>query len=312
VVPIPDERVDKLAEIEKSAKKIYTTIEFVDIAGLVKGASQGEGLGNEFLGHIREVDALIHVVRDFSDENIIRSGSVSPKEDVSIIETELILSDLAVIEKIINTLSAGNKSIKNPKVTQKIDILNTVKTNFEKGVSARSIGLSEKEIEVIFDVPLLTLKPELYLYNVDEDEVAEKSKADSDSSIFLCAKIESELAGFSEEEKIQYLTHLGLQESGLDRVIRKGYKLLSLQSFLTMGPKEVRAWTIKKGTNARKASAKIHTDFEKGFIAADIINFDELDKIQSLRKARDLGLVRLEGKDYLMQEGDVVEFRINV
>lgn len=323
VVDVPDVRLARLAEFvrtdygqrigdrELPEKIIPSIVKFYDIAGLVKGASEGEGLGNQFLGHIREVDALVQVVRDFSDENIIRAGANDPESDISTINTELILADLQALDKKFGAVEREGKTNKSKESEQKVEIFKKLHETLNKGLPASSIGLTEDEKLSLTDTNLLTLKPMIYILNTDETDIQNKAKKDTHDRIYISAKVESELSGFSDEERGAYLAELGLTESGLDKVIRKGYELLGLQDFLTMGPKEVRAWTIKKGTNAQKAAGKIHTDFEKAFIAADVIAFETLNKIESIKKAREKGLVRLEGKDYIMQDGDVVEFRVN-
>jgi GTP-binding protein YchF len=325
IVEVPDTRLDVLAQVvrndygvkigdrELPEKIIHSLVKFYDIAGLVKGASQGEGLGNAFLSHIKEVDALIHLVRDFEDDNIIRAGSVDPENDIYIINTELVLADYQFAEKKLDQLVKGNKGLKSKGVEQKIEVLQKVTSSLSSGVSGRELNLSSEEIESISEFNLLTMKPVFYVYNVAEATYKVKSKLNSQNrdKIYICAKLESDLAGFDEDEKKEFMKELGIEEMGLDRVIRTGYELLGLQDFLTAGPKEVRAWTIRKGTTAQKAAGKIHSDFEKAFIAADIIAFEALKGIESIKRAREKGLLRLEGKEYVMQDGDVVEFRVN-
>jgi GTP-binding protein YchF len=321
VVDVPDLRLAKLAQYvrtdygqrlgdrELPEKIIPSVIKFYDIAGLVKGASQGEGLGNEFLSHIRDVDAIVQVVRDFHDENIIRAGAVDPKSDIDTINTELILADLQVLQKRLE---------KSKDSAQKKDLYTKLDSALNSGQLASSLSLTADELALCQDLNLLTLKPMIYVLNVDEDSLSKavtqetRVAAVADINVIpISAKIESELSSFSDEEKGSYMREVGITESGLDKVIRKGYEMLGLQDFLTMGPKEVRAWTIKKGTKAQQAAGKIHTDFEKAFIAADIISFETLARLESWKKAKELGQIRLEGKDYVMQDGDVVEFRVN-
>jgi GTP-binding protein YchF len=337
IVEVPDQRLDVLAQVvrndygvkigdrELPEKIIHSLVKFYDIAGLVKGASQGEGLGNAFLSHIKEVDAIIHLVRDFEDDNIIRAGSVDPENDVSIINTELVLADFQFAEKKLEQLIKGNKGLKSKDIEQKIEALSKVTSSLGEGVAARDVKLSDEDRELLSEFNLLTMKPVFYVYNVDEDTYKKKSAAvESEADafsvkksnleqnvIYICAKLESELAGFSDEDKTEFMKELGIKEMGLDKVIRTGYSLLGLQDFLTAGPKEVRAWTIKKGTSAQKAAGKIHSDFEKAFISADVIGFETLAPLASIKKAKEKGLVRLEGKEYVMQDGDVVEFRVN-
>ena len=328
VVDVPDSRLDKLAEFvrndfgrqsggrEVPEKIIPTVIKFYDIAGLVKGASQGEGLGNEFLGHIREVDAIIQVVRDFADDNVIRAGAVSPKEDIETINTELVLADLQVLQKRIEKMGNAFKFPKGKDDILRSQVYAKLLEVLDKGESASRINLSEEEREAIKDLNLLTLKPMIYVLNVDEQNLSNKY-AQNDSyigqqTLAICAKIESELSGFSKEEQKTFMQDLGISESGLDKIIKASYNTLGLQSFLTMGPKEVRAWTVMKGSKAPQAAGVIHTDFERGFISAEVINYETLLPIESLKKARELGKIRLEGKEYVMKDGDIVEFRFSV
>ena len=324
MVTVPDERVDKLAQIYNPQKVTYATIEFVDIAGLVKGASKGEGLGNKFLSHIREVDSIVHVVRCFNDENIAHvDGSVNPVRDIETINLELCLADLETIEK---RLERAKKSLKADKKFQiEIDLLEKIKTSLESGIPARNIELNNEEKEIIKTSFLLTLKPILYVGNISENEIEnpdsnpnliklkEYAKKESSEVIPLCVKIEEELSGLDKDDKQEMLEALGLSESGLDKLIKASYKLLGLMSFLTAGEPEVRAWTIKVGTKAPNAAGKIHSDIERGFIRAEVISFDDLMKSGgSMVTAKEKGLVRSEGKDYVMQDGDIVLFRFNV
>ncbi|HSX39158.1 MAG TPA: redox-regulated ATPase YchF [Candidatus Saccharimonadales bacterium] len=320
VVDVPDFRLLKLAEIVKSEygrqagdrevpeKIIPATVKFYDIAGLVKGASQGEGLGNQFLSHIREVDAIVHVIRDFTDENVIRAGSVSPKEDIDIINTELILADLQVLDKRYSKIEQDLKRSKSPEDIRKLELYKHIKEALDKG--SFPVIETEDDKALIADLNLLTLKPIIYVYNISESDL--KLHTGGDDIIRLSAQIESELSSFSEEEKQAYLSELGITESGLDKVIKKGFDVLGLQTFLTAGPKEVRAWTIKKDAKAPQAAGAIHTDFERGFISAEIISFEDLIKAGGWKVAKDKGLVRIEGKNYTMRDGDVVEFRFSV
>jgi GTP-binding protein YchF len=328
VVDVPDERLEHLAQFvrndygnkagdrEVPEKITPTVIKFYDIAGLVKGASQGEGLGNEFLGHIREVDAIVQVVRDFSDENVIKAGAVSPEEDIQTINTELILADSQSLEKRIERM--GN-SFRFPKVkedVQKAQVYAKLRQVFNNGSFAKNPSWSEDDRQVLKELNLLTLKPMIYVLNVDEQKLKTNSTQTDIvfkyDAISISAKVESELSDFPKEEQKAFMQDLGISESGLDKVIKKSYEILDLQSFLTMGPKEVRAWTIKKGAPAPQAAGVIHTDFERGFISAEVINYRTLLPIESLKKARELGKIRLEGKEYIMQDGDVVEFRFSV
>jgi len=324
IVAVPDERLNKLAEMYKPEKVTPTTIEFVDIAGLVKGASKGEGLGNKFLSHIREVDAIVHVVRCFEDSNIVHvEGSVDPVRDVETIEMELILADMEVLERRIDRtrkmLKSGDK-----KYQVELDIYERIMKTFEEGKPVRSMSFSEAEKKIVDQLFLLTSKPVLYAANVSEDDInsdkpnplVEKlvnyAKNEGSEVMVICAKIEEEIAQLDDEEKAEFLKELGLSESGLDRLIKASYRLLGLISFLTAGPQEVRAWTIVKGTKAPQAAGKIHSDFEKGFIRAEVVAYDDLIKAGSYTIAKEKGLVRSEGKDYVMQDGDVTLFRFNV
>ena len=324
VVAVPDKRLDKLAEMYNPDKYTPAIIEFVDIAGLVKGASRGEGLGNKFLGNIREVDAVVHVVRCFENNDIVHvEGSVDPIRDVETINLELILSDLEVIERAIDRTTKAARAEK--KLLEKLAVLEKVKAVLEAGKCARTVELDDEEIAWIEESRLLTLKPTIYAANISEDEVngdyvnnehfgALKAHADSEGSeiIAVSAQIEAELAALDGEEKEMFLADLGIEESGLDKLIKSSYSLLGLISFLTAGPKEVRAWTIKKGTKAPGAAGKIHTDFERGFIRAEVVAFDDLVREGDRNKVKEKGLLRSEGKEYVMKDGDVVEFLFNV
>ena len=323
VVPVPDERLDRLAEIYNPQKITHAIIEFVDIAGLVKGASKGEGLGNKFLSHIREVDSIVQVVRCFENPNVVHvDGSIDPLRDIETINLELIFADIETIEK---RLDRARKMLKADKKAQaEIDVLEKIKNVLESGKCARTVELAEEEQELIKDTFLLTMKPTLYIANVSEEQlqnvendeninkVKEYASSEGAQVIPLCVKIEEELASLESEDKREMLEALGLTESGLDKVIKASYDLLGLMSFLTAGETEVRAWTIKKGTKAPQAAGKIHSDIERGFIRAEIVSYDDLIKEGSMNSAKEKGLVRSEGKDYIMKDGDVVLFRFNV
>ena len=324
IVTVPDERLDVLTKMYNSKKTIPATIEFVDIAGLVKGASKGEGLGNKFLSHIREVDAIIHVVRCFEDPNIVHvEGSIDPKRDIDTINIELILSDLDIIEK---RIDRTRKMLKGDKKYQaELDTLLKVKEALENETCVRLLDLTEEEKEALKEVALITAKPVIYATNVSEDDFidgiennefvkkVEEIASKEDSLVLpISAKIESEIAELDDDEKIAFLNELGISESGLDRLIKASYKLLGLMSYLTAGEPETRAWTIKIGTKAPQAAGKIHSDFERGFIRAEVISYDDLIACGSMTAAKEKGLVRSEGKDYVFQDGDIVLFRFNV
>ena len=321
MVPVPDDRLDNLAKIYDPEKVTHAVIEFVDIAGLVKGASKGEGLGNKFLSHIREVDSILEVVRCFEDPNIVHvDGSIDPIRDIETINLELVFADLETVNK---RLERAKKLLKGDKSYQaEIDLLEKVKETLEQGRPARILELSDEEKEIIKDSFLLTMKPILYVTNVSENEISEDNeyvkkvreyaKNENAKVIKLCVKIEEELSGLEDDDKKEMLEALGMDESGLDKVIKESYDLLGLMSFLTAGKPEVRAWTIKKGTKAPEAAGKIHSDIQRGFIRAEVVSYDDLIKLGSLNEAKEKGLVRSEGKDYIMQDGDVVLFRFNV
>ena len=323
VVAVPDERLDVLTNIYKPEKTTHAVIEFVDIAGLVRGASKGEGLGNKFLSHIREVDSIVEIIRCFDDPNIVHvDGNINPLRDIETINLELILADIETINK---RLEKANKMLKADKKYQfEISTLEKVKSILDSGRSARTIDFTEEELEIINDTYLLTIKPILYIANVSEDMLANaesyeyvktvKEYADTEKArvIPLCVKIEEELSSLEGNDKKEMLEALGMNESGLDKVIKASYDLLGLMSFLTAGEPEVRAWTIKKGTKAPIAAGKIHSDIQKGFIRAEIVSYDDLVKCGSVNSAKEKGLMRSEGKDYIMQDGDVVLFRFNV
>ncbi|MBE5967412.1 MAG: redox-regulated ATPase YchF [Lachnospiraceae bacterium] len=325
IVPVPDERLDVLGKLYDSEKVVPATIEFVDIAGLVKGASKGEGLGNQFLSNIREVDAIVHVVRCFEDSNIIHvDGSVDPARDIETINLELIFSDLEILER---RIAKTTKTAKADKSAEKeLNMLLRLKEHLEEGKIAKSfLTEDEDEAELLSTYNLLTAKPVIYAANVKEEDLVEdgagnayvkkvRSVAEQDhSEVFvICAQIEQEIAELEDEEKKMFLEELGLKESGLEKLIKASYRLLGLMSYLTAGPKETRAWTIKIGTRAPQAAGKIHTDFERGFIRAEIVSYQNLVECGSFNAAKEKGLVRSEGKDYVVQDGDVVLFRFNV
>jgi GTP-binding protein YchF len=321
IVEVPDPRLQQLAEIAKPEKILPTTIEFVDIAGLVAGASKGEGLGNKFLAHIREVDDIAHVVRCFEDENIVHvSGRINPLADIETINTELALADLDTVEKGMQRADKGTKSGDKDDIKLR-ELLARVRAHLNGGQPVRSMGLSEDEHRLLKPLCLLTDKSLMYIANVNEkgftdnpylDQVEKLARAENSVVVPICAAIEAELADMNAEEKLVFLADMGLEEPGLNRVIRAGYKLLGLQTFFTVGPKEVRAWTVRKGAHAPQAAGVIHTDFEKGFIRAETIAFDEFVRCHGEHGARDAGKLRLEGKDYVVHDGDVMHFRFNV
>ena len=324
VVAVPDKRLDVLAEMYHPEKYTPAFIEFVDIAGLVRGASKGEGLGNKFLSHIREVDAVVHVVRAFADDNVIHvDGSVDPLRDVETINIELMMADLEVVERRLDRVAKTARTDKS--FLPELEALEKVKKGLENGQCARSVGLTDEEKEALAEARLLTLKPIIYVANISEDEVTgeyknnplylkleNEAKAEGAGIIAVCAQIEAELSDMSGEDKQAFLADLGIEESGLDKLITASYDLLGLISFLTAGPKEVRAWTITRGTKAPQAAGKIHSDFERGFIRAEVVAYDDLVREGNMNIVREKGLLRSEGKDYVMQDGDVVVFRFNV
>ncbi len=324
VVDVPDNRLHVLAEMFNCKKVIPAAMRFVDIAGLVKGASKGEGLGNKFLAHIREVDAVAQVVRCFDDGNITHvEGSIDPLRDIEIINTELCLADMEAVEKRIERVAKMVKALDKKAVAEKA-LLEKVWKELENAIPARRIDLTDDEKELLEEVHLLTMKPILYVANVAEEEVADTSNnahvkalteyaaGENAEIIIISAKVESEIAELGEEEAKEYLALAGMEEAGLDRLIKAGFKLLGLQTYLTAGEIEVRAWTITVGTKAPQAAGKIHTDFEKGFIRAEVVSYDDLIACGSRAAAKEKGLTRLEGKDYVMKDGDIVEFRFNV
>lgn len=324
IVSVPDERLDKLAQMYKPDKFTPATIEFVDIAGLVKGASQGEGLGNKFLSHIREVDAIIHVVRCFENDDITHvDGNIDPARDIDTINIELILSDLEILSRRVDTRKKAMKG--NKALAGEVEFLERLRKEMEQGKTARSVEISEDEKEYLKEVSLLTIKPVIYACNMGENDfnegiennkyfntVKEIADAECAETLPICAEMEAEIAQLDDEEKELFLADMGLEKSGLDRLIKKSYALLGLISYLTAGKPEVRAWTIKKGTKAPQAAGKIHTDFERGFIRAEVVSFDDLMSCGSMSAAREKGLVRSEGKEYVMKDGDIVLFRFNV
>jgi len=323
VVSVPDERLTILRDMYDSKKIIPTAIEFYDIAGLVRGASKGEGLGNQFLSHIREVASIIHVVRCFDDENVVHvEGKIGPLDDIETINLELILSDAEVIDR---RILRTQKQLKGDKtLAGELEILEKIKGVLDAGLSARTMTLTEDEEQFVRSLNLLSFKPIIYCANVSEDdiiagednayvkEVKDFAASENADVVVICGKIEQEIAELEDDDRDAFLEELGLSESGLDKLIRACYHLLDLISFLTAGPQEVRAWTIKKGTKAPQAAGKIHTDIERGFIRAEIIAFDDLNAYKSMSAAKDAGKVRLEGKEYIVKDGDVAHFRFNV
>ena len=324
-VTVPDSRIDALVDMYEPDKTTYAVIEFVDIAGLVKGASRGEGLGNKFLSNIREVDAIVHVVRAFEDENIVHvEGSVDPVRDIETINLELILSDIEILDRRIDktkkSLKGGDKTFQT-----QLEFYERLREHLESGKCARAMSMTEDELETLADVSLLTLKPVIYAANVAEDDYAkpdgeneyvnkirEFAATENSEVMVISAKIEEEIAALDKDEKQVFLEELGADESGLDKLVRASYKLLGLISYLTAGKPEVRAWTITKGTKAPQAAGKIHTDFERGFIRAEVVAFDDLMKCGSMNAAKEKGLVRSEGKEYVVNDGDIILFRFNV
>ena len=324
MVPVPDSRLEVLRDMYSPERYVPAVLEIVDIAGLVKGASRGEGLGNKFLSHIREVDAIIHVVRCFKDSNIIHvEGDIDPMRDVEIINMELIISDMEVIER---RLDHTRKMMKGDKTLEsQYKLFERVRDALNSGLSARTVEFTDDEAAIMAEIPLLSMKPIIYIANISEDDVGGdlsgndaynklKEFAESEGAEILpiCAGIEAEIAELDAEEKRVFLDDLGLDESGLDKLIRAGYKLLGYISYLTAGPKEVRAWTIVNGTKAPQAAGKIHSDFERGFIRAEIVTYNDLIECGTMNAAKEKGLVRSEGKDYVMKDGDIVLFRFNV
>lgn len=324
VVAVPDERLDKLTEMYEPVKTTPAVIEFVDIAGLVKGASKGEGLGNKFLSHIREVDAIIHVVRCFENDDIIHvEGSIDPSRDIETINLELIFSDLEMIDRRIDRTTKALKGDKS--LAKELDFLKRIKEALENSLPARSVECDDDEKAILSEIALLTSKPVIYACNMSEDDFAnnidtnerynavkEIAAAEGAEVLPICAEMEAQIASLDNEDKEMFLSELGLERSGLDRLIQSSYHLLGLISYLTAGKPEVRAWTIKRGTKAPQAAGKIHSDFERGFIRAEVVAYDDLMKCGSMTAAKEKGLVRSEGKEYVMNDGDIVLFRFNV
>ena len=323
IVSLPDSRLDKLTKIFQPEKVTPATVEFIDIAGLVKGANKGEGLGNQFLGQIRQASAIVHVVRCFENDNIIHvEGSIDPIRDAELIETELLLADLQTIEKNINRLDKLAKKENNAQ--KELNVLLRLKDHCDKGKMARAFSSEEEEVNLIESLFLLTGKPILYVANVDEIEIANSKRNNYVSSLFdfaknenniairLCGKIEQEIAVLNKKEKSLFLDEYNLQEPGLNKLIHAGFNLLDLETYFTGGPKEVRAWTINKGSTAPQAAGEIHTDFERGFIKAEVIKYKDLIKYGSEKKVKDAGLSKLQGKEYIVEDGDCVYFHFNV
>lgn len=321
MVPMPDPRLDALEQIVNPQKVIPTTMEFVDIAGLVAGASKGEGLGNKFLANIRETDAIGHVVRCFQDENVIHvSGTIDPASDIEVINTELALSDLETVEKAIVRVEKMTRSGNKEAMARKT-FLESVRDHLDTGAPVRAMELSEDDLENLYELHLLTIKPTMYIANVAEDgfennpfldKVREIAVAEGAEVVPVCAAIEAELSELEEEEKVEFLAEMGLEEPGLNRVIRAGYHLLGLQTYFTAGEKEVRAWTFEAGSTAPQAAGKIHTDFERGFIRAEVTSYEDYVAHNGEQGAKEAGRLRLEGKEYIVKDGDVVHFRFNV
>lgn len=321
VVMVPDPRQDKLAEIVKPEKVVPTTMEFVDIAGLVAGASKGEGLGNKFLANIRETDAIAHVVRCFEDENVIHvDNSIDPAADIDVINTELALADLETLDKALQRYTRAAKGQDKHAQTMKA-LLETIQPHLDEAKPLRSFGLDNDQLALLRELNLLTLKPTMYIANVGEEGFEQNPHLDRVKAIAaeegavvvpICNKLEAEIAELDEEEKTEFLADMGLDEPGLNRVIRAGYELLGLHTYFTAGPKEVRAWTIPIGATAPQAAGRIHTDFEKGFIRAEVVSYEDFVAYKGELGAKDAGKWRLEGKDYVVQDGDVVHFRFNV
>lgn len=321
VVPVPDLRLDKLAAIVSPERVIPTTMEFVDIAGLVEGASKGEGLGNKFLANIRETDAIGHVVRCFDDENIVHvAGRVSPQDDIDVINTELALADLETTEKALIRVAKRAKG-GDADAKYELKVLEKIKPHLDEGLLLRSIPLEKEELAAISYMNMLTLKPTMYIANVNEDgfdnnpyldQVKAIAEGENAVVVAVCAAIEADIAELDDEDREEFLQELGLEEPGLNRVIRAGYNLLTLQTYFTAGVKEVRAWTYPEGSTAPQAAGKIHTDFEKGFIRAEIVGYDDYVEFNGESGAKEAGKWRLEGKDYIVKDGDVIHFRFNV
>ncbi len=322
IVPIPDPRQDKIAALVKPEKEIATTMEFVDIAGLVEGASKGEGLGNQFLANIRETDAIAHVVRCFEDDNVIHvNNRIDPKGDIEVINTELALADLESCEKQLQKVTRTAKGGDKEAVAMKALLEDKLLPHLNEALPVRALTLTDNETVLAKQLFLLTSKPTMYIANVDEDGfddnphldvVREIAAAENAVVVPICNKLESEIVELDDEERLEFLNDLGMDEPGLDKVIRAGYELLTLQTYFTAGPKEVRAWTVKVGATAPEAAGVIHTDFQKGFIRAEVISYDDFIEHKGEQGAKDAGRWRLEGKDYIVQDGDVIHFRFNV
>ena len=321
VVPMPDPRIDALANIVKPERVLPTTMEFVDIAGLVAGASKGEGLGNKFLANIRETDAVAHVVRCFEDDNVVHvAGKVSPLDDIEVINTELALADLESVEKAITKATRDAKG--GDKIAKaRLELLTTMREHLDQGQAVRAMKLDDDQLALLKELHLLTIKPTMYIANVSEDGFDNNSALDQVNTlaekegaavVVICASIESEIAELEETEKLEFLEDLGIEEPGLNRVIRSGYSLLGLQTYFTAGVKEVRAWTVKVGATAPEGAGVIHTDFQKGFIRAEVVGYDDFVEYNGEQGAKDAGKWRLEGKDYIIKDGDVMHFRFNV
>ncbi|MCL2057231.1 MAG: redox-regulated ATPase YchF [Oscillospiraceae bacterium] len=324
IIPVPDPRLDKLAEMYKPDKTTRAVLELVDIAGLMRGSSKGEGLGNKFLADIREVDAIVHVVRCFTDDDVMHvDGDINPARDVETVNLELIFSDMIIVDRRLEKAQKAAKGDK--KFLGEADFLKRLAAHLEEGRSARAIEANDYEAGILAEMPLFSAKPVIYAANMGESDFAgdigenafyrqiEKIAANEGARVMpVCAKIEEEVAGMSLEDKMMFLSDLGLDASGLDRIIQAGYELLGLISFLTAGKPEVRAWTIKKGSKAPQAAGKIHTDFERGFIRAETVAYDDLIACGSMNAAKEKGLVRLEGKEYVVRDGDVIHFRFNI
>ncbi len=324
IVTVPDKRMEVLNNMYIPERLIPTTYEFTDIAGLVKGASQGEGLGNKFLSHIRETDAVVEVVRCFEDTNILHvDGDVNPIRDIEVINLELILADLEIIQNRLNKNSKKAQMTKNKEELKEIELLERIKENLEKNIPARKLGLDEEEKKIISSFNLITLKPVIYVANVGEEdilvgtnkyveEVKKYAEQEQSETVMICAKIESELVELPDDEKQLFLEELQIDESGLDKLIKKTYKLLGLATYFTVGPDEVRAWTFTKGMKAPECAGIIHSDFERGFIKAEVMSYDDLVSCGSEKDVKENGKMRIEGKDYIMQDGDICHFRFNV
>ncbi len=325
IVKVPDPRLGQIAQYIPPNKLVPASMTFVDIAGLVKGASKGEGLGNQFLGHIRETNAIAHVVRCFSDPNVIHvDGSVDPVRDISVIDTELIFADLDTVNKRYNALEKAARAGSDKKAGAIMGVLNPIRKSLEAGNPVRALNLSVEELALVYDFHLITAKKVMYVANVDDQDIGkgepndyvkkllEYAKKEGSPVVQICGKIESEIAELAEEEKVSFLKEMGMDEPGLNRVIQSGYELLGLQTYFTAGEIEVRAWTIQKGWKAPQAAGVIHTDFERGFIKAEVYSFDDLMKYKTEQAIRDAGALKLEGKEYVVRDGDVMHFRFGV